>query len=349
MSMAEANFKSASRRFLEKWRCRTAACVRIASWTMLALLVALAAAIRWAGDSTWVMTAIVFGPRWVVLLPLAPLAAGALIFCRRALWPLVLAAFCGLGPVMGLCVPWRSLAFIEPDGALVLRIVTFNVGSGIDSAGMIDFLRKSRADVIAFQEWPGRLSFPEQIERGWFSAQKGELMIASRYPIVDFDTSTKATGRWNAPAIRCDLETPAGIVHVHCLHLYTLRKGLDAVISGKWKGAPELRRVTAIRNEESEIVRDFAAERDGPSLVVGDFNMTCDSTVFDRDWGHWQDAFSLAGFGLGHSFASRRIGLRIDHILADATRWHIRSCQVGPDLKGQHRPVVAELVLVGSE
>src|SRR5262249_23578010 len=136
-----------------------------------------------------------------------------------------------------------------------------------------------------------------------------------------------------------------GSVQVVCVHLYTLRKGLDAVIARKREGAPELERVTAIRNEDSGIAGRFAKEGDGPVLVLGDFNTTCDSTVFRKDWSDWQDAFSLRGYGLGHTFATRHIGLRIDHILADSRHWYVRSCDVGPDLKGQHRPVVAELVL----
>jgi endonuclease/exonuclease/phosphatase (EEP) superfamily protein YafD len=176
------------------------------------------------------------------------------------------------------------------------------------------------------------------------------LFIASRYPIARIAESDTVRGRRHAAAIRCDVETPGGTVHVHCLHLYTLRNGLEAFKSKKWKEAPEeLRRVSAIRNEESQINGRFARGCDGPTLVLGDFNMTCDSTIFHRDWRDWQDAFSTAGWGLGHTFASRKIGLRIDHILADRRHWHVRSCQVGPDLKGQHRPVVAELLLLDQD
>ena len=147
----------------------------------------------------------------------------------------------------------------------------------------------------------------------------------------------------------CEVETPEGTVHVCCLHLYTLRKGLDAVRGQKWKGASELERVSAIRNEDSRIASQLARGQSGPVIVVGDFNMPSDSAVFQRDWKGWQDAFSTCGFGLGHTFASRHIGLRIDHILADATHWHVRSCRVGPNLRGQHRPLAAELALLGHD
>ena len=60
------------------------------------------------GDSSWSMTLLTFGPRRVWLVPLAPLAAGAFVFCRRALLPLLLGLWCGLGPLMGFCVPWAQ-------------------------------------------------------------------------------------------------------------------------------------------------------------------------------------------------------------------------------------------------
>src|SRR5262245_52097730 len=123
-----------------------------ASWTFLVLTGVAAIGLNWAGDSSWQMTLLTFGPRWVTLLPLAPLAAGALLFRRKALIPLALAGLLAAGPVMGFCVPWRALLSREPPARSVLRVVTFNVGGGVDSSGMIDYLREFRADVIAFQE-----------------------------------------------------------------------------------------------------------------------------------------------------------------------------------------------------
>jgi endonuclease/exonuclease/phosphatase family metal-dependent hydrolase len=323
--------------------------VWVASWSVLALITIAAILLHWAGDSSWPMTLMTFGPRWIALVPPAALAPLAGLVRRRALAPLALAGVCAAGPVMGFCVPWPALGASLPRHRLVLRVATFNVGGGIDSAGMVQFFREFRPDVVAFQEWPAQLGYPVEIERDWHWQRHGELFVASRFPIANLLVSDKARGRRNPPAIRCDVETPAGKVHVTCVHLYTLRKGLEAVRTGKWKGAPELERVTAIRNEDSAIARRFAGESTDPALVLGDFNTTADSTIFQRDWSAWQDAFNMRGFGLGYTFNSRRIGLRIDHVLADKKHWQVRSCQVGPDLAGQHRPVVAELVLLEDE
>jgi len=77
--------------------------------------------------------------------------------------------------------------------------------------------------------------------------------------------------------------------------------------------------------------------------------MTSDSAIFQRDWSRWEDAFASRGFGFGYTFASRKIGLRIDHVLADPAHLSIASCEVGPDFRGQHRPLIADLCLRGGK
>jgi endonuclease/exonuclease/phosphatase (EEP) superfamily protein YafD len=76
--------------------------------------------------------------------------------------------------------------------------------------------------------------------------------------------------------------------------------------------------------------------------VAGDFNTPTRSAVYRESWTDLTNAFSAAGWGLGHTHFSRRIGVRIDHILA-SDHWHVTSCEVGPDVGSAHRPVVAEL------
>jgi endonuclease/exonuclease/phosphatase (EEP) superfamily protein YafD len=246
---------------------------------------------------------------------------------------------------MGLCIPWSSLVERASHDGLPIRAITINVGNLDDRAGLMNFLREVNADLITFQEWSDSSIEPIELGPSWYTASEGELFIASRFPILETVVSPRGRGRWYSPIIRCVIKTPAGLVHVYCVHLYTLRKGLDAVRGNWWNGVPELKRVTAIRNEESQVSSRFVGSFDRPTLVLGDFNMTSDSAIFQDHWGRWQDAFGSRGFGFGYTFSSRKIGLRIDHALADPAHWHIRSCRVGPGFRGQHRPLVAEFVL----
>jgi endonuclease/exonuclease/phosphatase family metal-dependent hydrolase len=229
----------------------------------------------------------------------------------------------------------------------MLRMVTLNIDGATDVPMLIQFLREVKPDVVAFQEGPPAALLLDEMKGDFFMARGYDTFVASRHPIVKQTLAPEASNHpYYSPATRFDIAIPAGIVHVNCLHLYSLRKGLESVANVWWDGASELERVTAIRNEESQISARFAKESGGPTVVLGDFNMTSDSTVFDRDWHDWQNAFAIRGFGLGYTFATSRIGLRIDHVLADQRHWHIRSCRVGPDLHGQHRPVIAELILL---
>lgn len=320
--------------------------VGMVSWMFLALMVAAAMLVHWAGDSSWPMTLLTFGPRWVCLAPAVPLAAAALAFRRRALVPLLAGTCVALGPVMGFCVPWSSIAGTEPEHLLRLRVVTLNIDEGTDVLGLVRFLREVDPDLVAFQEGPFAAPLLAQLQGEFVLAGQNDLFVASRHKIANGAVSPTATGRGRSPAIHCQIATPVGAVHVVCLHLCSLRQGFLSIIKNGSQGAPKLERATAIRNEESQLSASFANSFDGPTIVLGDFNMPGDSTIFRRDWAGWQDAFSIRGFGLGYTFQASRIGLRIDHILADKGHWYVRSCGVGPDLHGQHRPVVAELLLL---
>lgn len=324
---------------------RLALVISWASSIYLALVFAAAVLLHCAGDSSWPTTLFSFGPRWLALVPLAPLTAGAIAHRRRALPRLLLAAGCVLGPFMGFCVPLRSFGF-SSDQDTPLRVLTFNVGDVADFAELAQFLKEAAPHVVALQECPYCEPLRAEFQQGWFTHRYDELFVASRYPIMSTAIAPVAAGQQAAPAVRCDIATPAGIVHVYCLHLFTIRSGLNRIRDRWWGGAGELERVSGIRNEESRLAAGFADESNGPNIVAGDFNLTSDGAVFQRDWGDWQDAFSVAGWGFGYTFVAVPIGLRIDHLLADRCFWRAQSCWIGPNLSGGHRPVVADLLLL---
>src|SRR6516165_8233628 len=61
-------------------------------WLYLALLLAMWLVLYFYGDSWWLATIMLFGPRWVCGLPLAVLVPAATIWRRRLLWPLAVSA-----------------------------------------------------------------------------------------------------------------------------------------------------------------------------------------------------------------------------------------------------------------
>lgn len=312
------------------------------SWLSLVLTIAVALAIRWSGDTWWLTAVLTFGPRFLVLVPIVLLIVAAAIFSRRSLVPLLLTLGVALGPVMGFCVPWRSLVAGGGAGRFVLRVVTLNPGGGVDWETFETFLAEVNPDVVAFQEFPSSSGLSPTQRQDWHTARHGQLYVISKFPILQTTAPTRETEI--VPIMCCELQTPAGSVNLNCLHLHTVRDGLDALLE-RWEGgAARYQEVLTVRNRQSQIAARFAELEESPAIVLGDFNTTGDSPVFRQDWGSWQDAFRVCGWGLGHTFGTRRAGVRIDHILASSD-CVVRSCRVGPDLQGQHRPVFAEVAL----
>jgi endonuclease/exonuclease/phosphatase (EEP) superfamily protein YafD len=316
------------------------------AWSYLAVVLGLAALLWLSGDHWWPATLFTFGPRWIAILPLPCLVPLALLFHRRALWLLAVAGIVVIGPIMGFCLSWQALWSNEAaSGGESLRVLSCNNGSGGSQSALAEFIRSTRPDLIVLQEGSLSVALPPEAGVGWQSAHVGGVWIYSRFPIVQAETlKSERFEPWNHPAGRCDLETPWGTIHVVGVHLETPREGLQEMILGKWKGIPEMRRTTEIRRVESELASEMAAACPGPTIVAGDFNMPVDSTIYQRYWSSWQNAFSTAGLGFGPTKFTTHFGIRIDHILANGA-WRVRNARIGPSLGGDHRPVVAELEL----
>jgi endonuclease/exonuclease/phosphatase (EEP) superfamily protein YafD len=208
-------------------------------------------------------------------------------------------------------------------------------------------LRDSRPDVLILDEWAEGMNAQLQalLGEGWTSASAGPTIL-SRFPVVfRRKIGEEEVGRpWRAPAISVDLQTPDGSIGVVAVHLETPREGLEEMMIGRWRGIPTMIQTTENRRHESELSCQLARELSGPVLVAGDFNMPVDSAIYREFWSVWQNAFSVAGCGYGHTKFTRRFGVRIDHILA-SEHWRILEARVGPDLGGDHRPVIVDMQL----
>src|SRR5438105_2483170 len=78
-------------------------------WLYCAALMGLTILLRSAADRWWPATVLMFGPRWLCALPLLVLGPLALFICRKALWSIALSLAIIMGPLTGLCIPWRTL------------------------------------------------------------------------------------------------------------------------------------------------------------------------------------------------------------------------------------------------
>jgi endonuclease/exonuclease/phosphatase (EEP) superfamily protein YafD len=100
-----------------------------------------------------------------------------------------------------------------------------------------------------------------------------------------------------------------------------------------------------VRRLQSELASRWAESFPGPKLLVGDFNLPVESAIYRDHWSQYTNAFSVAGWGLGHTRYCRWHGVRIDHILTGPES-QVDRCWVGPDVGSDHRPLIADLVLM---
>src|SRR5262249_20573587 len=175
-----------------------------------------------------------------------------------------------------------------------------------------------------------------------------ELCLASRHPIRGVEVfSDPAFADRGGAALRGELDTPAGRVHLINLHLATPRFGLESVLRQRWREFPGLVEENPDwRRRKAELIRAGAGQVDGPLLLAGDFNTPPDSATYRRCWSSLSNAYCSAGVGWGYTYFTQHAAVRIDHILA-GDGWRCRACWVGPDVGSPHRPVVADVEWVG--
>jgi endonuclease/exonuclease/phosphatase family metal-dependent hydrolase len=203
------------------------------------------------------------------------------------------------------------------------------------------------------QECGVELAAAARLVSGWYHFESADLCLMSRYPIrssavmdrsnLDRIKQSEAKEIGGAGYVeRFVLDGPAGPIRVGNLHLETPRKGIEGLFD------MDLRRMrlnTEIREVESKLAREWVSAGSGPLLLLGDFNTPVESRIFQEHWSDLNDAFSVAGTGLGITKHNGWIGVRIDHVLS-SQEWHVDRVRVGSDTYSDHRPLIVDLTLV---
>ncbi len=285
------------------------------------------------------------------LLPSLPVFI-VLIAMRRwrsaALWIVPSVAFLML--FGGLFFPsFGSRHICASNGAVScrhLRVMTFNCrGKSIgDRQPQIDMLRDSGADIIALQEvshdviaaievqlaeiYPYRVLFPSGV------AGTG---ILSKYPIESQDIFRITTSSLCHSKATIDVDgLPITVISAHPPPPLSLSQF----------------RFKSRRYTEISALAQMASEG-GPVLLMGDFNITDQSSVYRvLTNAGLHDTFREQGWGLGPTWPARLHTIkwfmplmRIDYI------WHTNEFQaqsvwVGPRAISDHLPVIADLIYV---
>jgi endonuclease/exonuclease/phosphatase (EEP) superfamily protein YafD len=318
--------------------------------SVLVVLYALGIVGLWAwmhfqGDRSWAATIFLFGPRWVCALPLALLVPAAAVWHRRLLWPLGITGMVIVMPVMGL-----QLHFAGAGQPYTLRILTCNVAqSSFHPDELAELIETARPDVVALQEVPG---IPPEIvwPGGWHVVHRDELLVASRFPILELERLPMPYVPGKLAAIRYEIQCGNRAVQLFNLHLLSPRRGLEAVLDANkgidYSKIPRLERSLRARDAESRLASDWIAQYPGAKIVVGDFNMPVDSVIYRQTWSWLTNAFSTSGLGFGFTKITEKrgwsYGARIDHVLFSPP-WRSVRAWIGPDIGSDHRPLLVDL------
>jgi endonuclease/exonuclease/phosphatase (EEP) superfamily protein YafD len=324
---------------------RAAAFVAVCCWAYLGVILGVWLLLA-AADLWWPATFLMFSPRWLLALPLAVLVPAALAVRRRSLGLLAATPLLIAGPVMGFCVPWRTLFTPPPDGPR-LRVLTCNMHyRRLPPAPLDDLVAGQHPDVVALQEWHEANRSAVMTGPDWHVRRSPRLFLASRHPLRRVTRLGNNSDKPQGSVTRYDLETPAGVVAFFSLHLASPRHELREAVLEAGKADTEVQASSDLRWEQCENLARQAVGVREPVLLAGDFNTPPESAIFRRLWGDYTDAFSAAGWGWGYTFFGGRTMVRIDHVLA-GKGWSCPRAWVGPDLGSPHRPVLADLVWTG--
>jgi endonuclease/exonuclease/phosphatase (EEP) superfamily protein YafD len=252
---------------------------------------------------------------------------------------------------MGFNLGWRSWFEGERAG-IPLRLVTFNAqgGNNLDTP-LPWIIEETRADLIGFQECGSELrsAVQELPDIAWFTDSRDQLCLVSRYPItsvrqLERDHLRAADG--SGLVVEYTIDVDGRALHLTNLHLDTPRSGLAPVREGNVsEGLERLRSKSMVREIESRQARRWVDTNQGATVVLGDFNLPVESVIYQKNWGDLRNAFTHAGLGFGFTRYAGWIRARIDHIIT-SEEVHIERAFVGPDFGSDHRPMIAEVVLL---
>lgn len=285
-----------------------------------------------------------FGGSWWVLDLLAgfrhQLAAG-LILCSLvavlAKWKKTAAVMSLLAVVnLALIVP----LFLGPSrpASGELRVLSFNIlGSNRHFGEVIDFIRASDADVVVLHEvtrrWEDAIEEASVAFDDWeyeVTAARGGGDLFGSLVLAPIGTVVESFGFGVTDPRSIEILLPDGVavLAVHPL-------------------SPSTEFRAEQNDRQLQFAADWAADQQGPTIVVGDFNATPWSYAFRRLISSAHLANSGRGFGLELSYpadANPLLRVPIDHLLY-SDELAVVDRRLGPALGSDHFPLTVDLAL----
>ncbi len=181
----------------------------------------------------------------------------------------------------------------------------------------------------------------------------GQYVVASRFPLRDCGRREIPFRQEAHTYVTCVLTVNGTEFDLITVHFITPRSGLAATRADPLGGIGEWKENVSDRMTQAEELASDLRSLRRPVILAGDLNAPDTSLAVRRllDTG-LRDAFSVAGFGYGHTWGHslrfRSSFLRIDHILV-GPEFGVADCFVGGAMASEHRPVIADLYLTRRE
>lgn len=273
--------------------------------------------------------------------PLSALcAAGAILFVA--------------GPLMGFC--WSHSHPLKSSLSARVRVMTYNIKWGRRDISVIaGQIEQSHPDLILMQDANGGQELTAALRfilSGWHWIADGQYVVASRWPITDLGERSLDFPGGHFTYLRCRTKLAGRTITLYDVHLFTPRGGLQALRSDWRDGIPRFQSNVAGRLHQAALVAAGSKSEAGPLIVAGDLNSPVQSLscrILARSG--LTDAFSASGRGYGYTYGGfptkNSAFLRIDHIYT-SRQWIPLQCWTGASEGSEHRPVIADLGLLGS-
>lgn len=223
-------------------------------------MLAIFAVFRTFGDVTFLLKALAYGPRWILLLPIVLLALQG---ARRKLnvlayLSLCVAIACIVLGVMDYQFPASSLRHAA-DGSSI-RVMTFNTNASSQNASKIfEFVQEAKPDIVALQECNVREKIRMPSEYECYSY--GELFFATKYPVVSSPESRHSfLGAIEGVRVYTTALDPA-----EALRLYEIRKN---GVSDPWEDQRLQLQFDMKAGRGQHVVESASKPKDKPSQLT---------------------------------------------------------------------------------
>ncbi len=292
------------------------------------------------GDATPLGTLALFAPRHLMLWPWALLVPLSWLASR---W-IGGTALVGLIVTLFGVATWK-LPLPRPDSSPTdLRVVLYNTDGSATLGGRISTdIDAWDADLAALIDCRSDVADVMRARRDYTFVRTHFACVISRYPVVaskqmppgPIDASRRPGAGRAGRVHRLTLNVKGKLVTVYILHLESPRTALSLARYGDLSGMSSN---TGYRSIDSFVASRWV-DRSAPGLLVmGDFNLTVESTLYERDWGDLTNAFSAVGSGFGHTMFAGWHRVRIDHVMTGGGL-EATTVRVGRGYPSEHQPV----------